>query len=68
MGTFDCGVSPGVICMDVRNASDISSIAGDLQSAVQGDFDLLGRGIPNFHGRNGWFIDASGNKRVQLGW
>lgn len=68
VGTFDCGVSPGVICMDVRNASDISSIAGDLQSAVQGDFDLLGRGIPNFHGRNGWFIDASGNKRVQLGW
>ncbi|MBO74434.1 MAG: hypothetical protein CMD33_04085 [Flavobacteriales bacterium] len=68
LSSFDCGVSPGVICMDVRNASDISSIAGDSESAVQGDFDLLGRGIPNLQGRNGWFIDASGNKSIQLGW
>jgi hypothetical protein len=68
VSTFDCGVSPGVICMDVRNASDVSSIPGNVAPAVQGEFDLLGRALPTFQGRNGWFIDAAGNKKVQLGW
>jgi hypothetical protein len=68
VSTFDCGVSPGVICMDVRNASDVSPIPGNVAPAVQGEFDLLGRALPTFQGRNGWFIDAAGNKKVQLGW
>lgn len=68
VSTFDCGVSPGVICMDVRNASDVSAIPGNALRAVKGEFDLLGRALPTLQGRNGWFIDAAGNKKVQLGW
>ena len=68
VSTFDCGVSPGVICMDVRNASDVSAIPGSAVSNVRGEFDLLGRALPTLQGRNGWFIGAAGNKKVQLGW
>ena len=68
VSTFDCGVSPGVICMDVRNASDVFAIPGNVTPAVQGEFDLLGRALPTLQGRNGWFIDAAGNKTIQLGW
>jgi hypothetical protein len=65
---FDCGVSPGVIVMDVRNSSDVYSIPGNVAQAVRGEFDLLGRALPTLQERNGWFIDAAGNKKVQLGW
>jgi len=68
VSTFDCGVSPGVICMDVRNASDVSTIPGNAVRAVRGEFDLLGRALPTLQGCNGWFIDAAGNKKVQIGW
>ena len=48
VSTFDCGVSPGVICMDVRNASDVFAIPG-CESARTGEFDLLGRELlPSF--------------------
>ena len=68
VSTFDCGVSPGVICMDVRNASDVFAIPGNVTPAVQGEFDLLGRALPTLQGRNGLFIDAAGNKTIQVGW
>ena len=68
VSTFDCGVSPGVICMDVRNASDVFTIPGNAVRDVRGGFDLLGRALPTLQGRNGWFIDAAGNKKVQVGW
>jgi hypothetical protein len=68
VGSFDCGVSPGVICMDVRNATIVVSIQGNNAPAVRGEYDLLGRELPTLQGRNGWFIDASGKKKIQLDW
>ena len=68
VSTFDCDVSPGVICMDVRNASDVFTIPGNAVRDVRGGFDLLGRALPTLQGRNGWFIDAAGNKKVQVRW
>ena len=68
VSTFNCGVSPGVICMDGRNASDVFTIPGNAVRDVRGGFDLLGRALPTLQGRNGWFIDPAGNKKVQVGW
>ena len=70
LSSFECGVSPGVICMDVRNASYILSNSEDIPAVKSGLYDLRGRAIQNPRDRHGWFLDATnGNKIIQLtGW
>ena len=65
LSTFDCGVSPGVICMDVRSVSGLVHIAHDVELRV-GTFDVLGRSQSGMRGLSGLFIDAMGTKKVQL--
>ena len=64
---FDCGVSPCVICMDIRNVSDIAS---DLQQnalvrSSREQFDVLGRAMP-FGPAHGVMIDSRGRKVIAL--
>lgn len=67
LSTFDCGVSPGVICMDVRSVSGIAHIAPDAAQRL-GTFDVLGKAHSGVQRLPGLFIDANGAKKVQLGW
>ena len=65
VSTFDCGVSPGVICMDVRNASDVSSVElGAVNRLGDGVYDLTGRELPAHSFLKGLVIDAQGQKQV----
>lgn len=64
---FDCGVSPGVICMDVRSL--VSACGPNLASKpCQGEllFDLLGRQLNGLN--QGWKfeVDELGNKRIRM--
>lgn len=62
---FDCGVSPGVLCPDVRNASSIATLAVEsigANSAIE--VDALGRAV-NFSRTTGVHIDAFGIKRLK---
>ena len=63
LGQFDCGVSPGVICMDVR---ELSSIAGSplpipARHRLQ-RVDVLGRALPNAGRLQGLTLDGQGRK------
>lgn len=68
VGSFDCGVSPGVICMDVRNVSEITTIQ-ELMSpmAPNAYFNVSGQSVLNEINACGMIIDASGNKIIRLG-
>ena len=67
VSTFDCGVSPGVICMDVRNASDVASVElGSVNRLGGGVYDLTGRELPAHSLLKGVVIDAQGQKRVVI--
>ena len=64
---FDCGVSPGVICMDVRT---ISGIVSDLQQssvagATEQQFDVSGRAMP-LGPIDGIMLDGRGRKVIAL--
>ncbi|MBV42002.1 MAG: hypothetical protein CL834_03105 [Crocinitomicaceae bacterium] len=64
---FDCGVSPGVICMDVRT---ISGIVSDLQQssvagATEQQFDVSGRAMP-LGPIDGIMLDGRGRKVISL--
>lgn len=64
---FDCGVSPGVICMDVRT---ISGIVSDLQQssvagATEQQFDVSGRAMP-LGPIDGIMLDGRGHKVISL--
>jgi hypothetical protein len=64
---FDCGISPGVICMDVRT---LSGLTGDLpQNLLSGatlqQFDVLGRAMP-LGPVNGIMLDGRGRKVISL--
>ena len=67
LGQFDCGVSPGVICMDVR---ELSSIAGlPLPIPVRHRFqrvDVLGRALSNSGRLQGLTLDGQGRKVIVL--
>lgn len=67
VATFDCGVSPGVICMDVRNASDVSSVELGAVNRFSRVFDLMGRELPTQRFLKGVFIDDQGHKQVIIG-
>jgi len=67
LSQFDCGVSPGVICMDVRN---ISTVAGAIPQSIttQGSperFDASGRSLP-LAPVVGFTLDANGRKVISL--
>lgn len=65
--SFDCGVSPGVICMDVRNASNISSVElSSVNRFGDGVFDITGRELPTHGFLRGVFIDGQGQKQVVI--
>ena len=67
VSTFDCGVSPGVICMDVRNASDVSSVElGSVNRFGGGVFDITGRELPTHCFLRGVFIDDQGQKQAVI--
>lgn len=67
LGQFDCGVSPGVICMDVR---ELSSIAGlPLPIPVRHRFqrvDVLGRALSHSGRLQGLTMDGQGRKVIVL--
>lgn len=67
VGSFDCGVSPGVICMDVRNASDVSSVALGAVNRHSGVYDLMGRELATPSFLKGVLIDGEGHKQVIIG-
>ena len=65
---FDCGVSPGVIAMDVREANGIAS-PDALNPSVVRRFDLTGREVPTGQVHQGILIeqlqDGSVRKRFE---
>ncbi len=67
LGQFDCGISPGVICMDVR---ELSSIAGaQLPVSVQHRsqrIDVLGRALSHSGRLEGLTLDGQGRKTIVL--
>ena len=67
LGQFDCGISPGVICMDVR---ELSSIAGaPLPVSVQHRsqrIDVLGRTLSHSGRLEGLTLDGQGRKTIVL--
>ena len=65
--SFGCGVSPGVICMDVRNASNIAILSQPAVPSSQ-TIDILGRALPGVRGMNGIYLDEQGRKRLEWGW
>jgi hypothetical protein len=67
LGQFDCGVSPGVICMDVRELSSIaeSQLLIPAQHRLQ-PIDILGRALPNSGRLEGLTLDAQGRKTIVL--
>ena len=67
LGQFDCGVSPGVICMDVRELSSISRLP--LPISVRHRFqrvDVLGRALSNSGRLQGLTMDGQGRKVIVL--
>jgi hypothetical protein len=67
LGQFDCGVSPGVICMDIRELSSIaeSQLLIPAQHRLQ-PIDILGRALPNSGRLEGLTLDAQGRKTIVL--
>jgi hypothetical protein len=67
LGQFDCGVSPGVICMDVRELSSIaeSQLLIPAQHRLQ-PVDILGRALPNAGRLQGLMLDGQGRKTIVL--
>ena len=67
LGQFECGVSPGVICMDVRELSSIaeSQLLIPAQHRTQ-PVDILGRSLPNSGRLEGLTLDGQGRKTIVL--
>jgi hypothetical protein len=67
LGQFECGVSPGVICMDVRELSSIaeSQLLLPAQHRTQ-PVDILGRSLPNSGRLEGLTLDGQGRKTIVL--
>ena len=64
-GQFDCGVSPGVICMDVRSLVSACGLPSPLQQKPsQWTFDALGRQILGVSSGYRFEVDEHGRKRV----
>jgi len=66
-GQFDCGVSPGVICMDVRSMNDIIESQFDVLPPASAWFDILGRSVLPVSNQAKWTIDNNGRKILQVG-
>jgi hypothetical protein len=66
-GQFDCGVSPGVICMDVRALVSACGLPSPLQQQPsQWTFDALGRQILGVSSGYRFEVDEYGRKRVVI--
>ena len=66
-GEFDCGVSPGVICMDVRALVSACGLPSPLQlKPSQWTFDALGRQILGVSSGYRFEVDEFGRKRVVI--
>lgn len=65
LSTFDCGVSPGVLVMDVRNASGVVSISSESFSEVTQVLDVAGRALPLEAGGLRVELDEHGVSRVR---
>jgi len=66
-GQFNCGVSPGVICMDVRSMNDIIESQFDVLPPASAWFDILGRSVLPVSNQAKWTIDNNGRKILQVG-
>jgi hypothetical protein len=58
VAAFPCGVSPGVIAMDVREASGIGAGTPGQPGTLVRSFDLTGRELHNGVHATGWIIDV----------
>ena len=65
VGEFDCGVSPGTIVFDIRNASGISSYSID-NSFKNQIYDLKGNKISSLKNIIGGIYIANGKKTIVL--
>lgn len=66
LSQFDCGVSPGVICLDIRTSSGLNALLP--QSEVPaGCYDLSGRVIEKSNNAAGVKIHSDGSKTFSLG-
>lgn len=65
---FECGVSPGVICMDVRELSDVAgaSLTQDQVQNAQVRYDAAGRRLNNSSRIGGFTVDEQGRKSIML--
>jgi hypothetical protein len=65
---FECGVSPGVICMDVRELSDVAgaSLTQDQVQNAQLRYDAAGRRLNNSSRIGGFTVDEQGRKSIML--
>lgn len=67
LSTFDCGVSPGVICMDVRTSSQVIELPSAHSGRIPQFVDVLGRRISGVFGQYGdMLIDETGHKLIRL--
>ncbi len=67
MGQFDCGISPGVICMDIRSLVSACRMPSPLQEKPsQWTFDALGRQILGVTSGYRFEVDEHGRKRVVM--
>jgi len=65
LNQFDCGVSPGVICMDVRTAASVIELPQD--AGVKGlPVDILGRWAGFNEGKVQVVIDSNGAKTLRF--
>lgn len=66
-GQFDCGVSPGVICMDVRSLVSACDLPFPIQQKPsRWTFDALGRQILGVSAGYRFEVDEFGRKRVVI--
>ena len=67
LSTFDCGVSPGVICMDVRTVSQVAICSEAKPDRTNRQVDVLGRQTRALLGQyGGILIDETGKKVLRL--
>lgn len=66
LSQFDCGVSPGVICLDIRNASGLTATLPKVE-LPNSRYDLTGRMIENSVQTGGMRIHSDGTKTISLG-
>ncbi len=66
VSSFDCGVSPGVICMDVRNAASLIAPSGQSDFQATRVYDILGKTHRDALGVPSLVLDEQGKKRFIL--